>query len=120
MTKHLLCHLAGNDQLEVKILEENSVDAWIFFSPKGGSCSYDNESINDIKVPLRYKILVKQWAPKDLPEINIYFSINERICHIAPKLLHGLRLFSMDGIKVCYEGFTEFMEYVKPCYNFND
>ena len=31
-----------------------------FFLAKGGSCSYDDERIGDIDVPLRYKHLVKQ------------------------------------------------------------
>lgn len=30
-----------------------------FFLVEGGSCSYDDESIGDIDVPLRYKHLVK-------------------------------------------------------------
>jgi len=90
------------------------------FLAKWGSCSYDNESIDDIKVPLRYKHLVKQWAPKDLPKINTDFSVSERIYHIAPSSLHGFGLLSMDCIKVCYVELTEFMEYIGPCYNYND
>ena len=90
------------------------------FLAKGGSCSYDNKSIDDIEVPLRYKQIVKQWAPKDLLEINTNFSINERIYRISPSSLHGLGLFSMDGIKVCYEGLTKLMEYIEPYYNYND
>ena len=31
-----------------------------FFLAEGGSCSYDDETIGDIEVPLRYKNLVKQ------------------------------------------------------------
>lgn len=87
-----------------------------FFLVKGGSCSYDHESIDDIKVPLRYKHIVKQWVPKDLPEINTDFCVNERIYRITPSSLHGLGLFSMDGIKVCYDGLTELMKYVGPYY----
>ena len=30
-----------------------------FFLTKGGSCSYDDEIIGDIKVPLRYNQMVK-------------------------------------------------------------
>jgi hypothetical protein len=30
-----------------------------FLLAEGGSCSYDDESIGDIKVPLRYKHLLK-------------------------------------------------------------
>jgi hypothetical protein len=41
-----------------------------FFLAEGGSCSYDDESIGDIEVPLRYKHLVKQWVPKELPPIR--------------------------------------------------
>jgi hypothetical protein len=32
--------------------------------------------------------------------------------HIAPSSLHGLGLFSMDGIQVGYGTITELMEYV--------
>jgi hypothetical protein len=35
-----------------------------FFLVEGGSCSYDDERIRDIEVPLRYKHIVKQWVPK--------------------------------------------------------
>ena len=38
-----------------------------FFLVKGGSCSYDHESIDDTEFPLRYKHIVKRWVPKDLP-----------------------------------------------------
>jgi hypothetical protein len=86
------------------------------FLDKGGSCSYDHERIDDIKVPLRYKHIVKRWVPKDLPKINTDFFVNKRIYQIAPSPLHGLGIFSMDGIKVCYDGLTELMEYVRPCY----
>ena len=37
------------------------------FLVEGGSCSYDDETIGDIEVPLRYKHLVKQWVPNYLP-----------------------------------------------------
>ena len=41
----------------------------IEFSLTGrGSCSYDDETIGDIEVPLRYKHIVKQWEPRDLPQ----------------------------------------------------
>jgi hypothetical protein len=91
-----------------------------FFLVEGGSCSYDDETIGDIEVPLRYKHLVKQWVPKDLPHLNTYFCVNERIFRIAPSSLHGLGLFCMDGIKVGYKRCTELMEYVRPCYNYRD
>jgi hypothetical protein len=64
---------------------------------------------------LRYKHIVKRWLPKDLPERNTDFSVNERIYWIAPLSLHGLGIFSMDGIKVWYDGLNELMEYVRPC-----
>jgi hypothetical protein len=51
------------------------------FLVEGGSCSYDDESIGDIDVPLRYKHLVKQWVPKEIPLIDVDFSVNIR--HIA-------------------------------------
>jgi hypothetical protein len=91
-----------------------------FFLAKRGSFSYDHESINDIEVPLRYKHIVKRWVPKDLPEINIDFCVNERIYRIAPSSLHGLELFSMNGIKFCYDRLTKLMEYVGPCHIYKD
>lgn len=36
VTRHLVRHLVGKDQLELKILEGNSTDAWIFLSLKVG------------------------------------------------------------------------------------
>ena len=47
-----------------------------FFLAEEGSCSYDDETIGDIEVPLRYKHLVKQWVPKDIPQLNIAFCVN--------------------------------------------
>jgi hypothetical protein len=44
-----------------------------FFLPEGGSCSYDDETTEDIKVPLSYKHLVKQWVPKDIRCIIMFF-----------------------------------------------
>ena len=43
-----------------------------FFLVEGGSCYYDDETIGDIEVPLRYKYIVKQWVPKDIPQLNIF------------------------------------------------
>ena len=57
---------------------------------------------------------------QDLHEINTDFCVNERIYRIAPSLLHGLGIFSMDGVKVCYGGLPILMEYAKPCYIYND
>jgi hypothetical protein len=91
-----------------------------FFLAEGGSYSYDVESIDDIEVPLRYKHLVKRWVLKDLPQVNNDFYLDERIYHISPSLLHGLGIFSMDGIKVFDGGITELMEYVGPCCNYRD
>jgi hypothetical protein len=91
-----------------------------FFLVKGESCSYYHESIDDIEAPFRCKHIVKQWVPKDIPEINTNFCVNKRIYRIAPSSLHGLELFSMDGIKVCYDRLTELMEYVRPCYIYKD
>jgi hypothetical protein len=88
------------------------------FLVEGGSCSYDDESIGDIKVPLRYKHLVRQWVPNELPQLDIDFCVNERMYHIALSSIHGLGLFSMDGIKVKDGGLVELMEYVRPCYNY--
>ena len=74
-----------------------------FFLQGGGSCSYDDETVGDIGVPLTYQYLVKQWVPGDLPKVNIDFCVNERIYRIEPSSLHGLGLFCMDGIKVGYD-----------------
>src|SRR5713226_8771877 len=73
-----------------------------FFLQGGGSCSYDDEIVGDIDVPLRYQKLVKQWVSRDLPQVNTDFCVNERIYRIAPSSLHGLGLFCMDDIKVGY------------------
>jgi hypothetical protein len=89
-----------------------------FFLAEGGSCSYDDESIGDMEVPLRYKHLLKQWVPKELPELDTDFCVNERMYRIAPSSIHGLGLFSMDGIKVKYGGLVELFEYVGPCYTY--
>ena len=89
-----------------------------FFLAQGGSCSYDDEMEGDIDVPLRYQHLQKHWVPKELPPINTNFCVNERIYRIAPSSLHGLGLFSMDGIKVSYNKVSELMEYVGPCYDY--
>ena len=77
-----------------------------FFLKGGGSCSYDDETICDIEVPLRYKHIVKQWVPKDIPQLNTDFCVNEKIYRIAPSSLHGLGLLCMDGIKVDYDRCT--------------
>ena len=82
--------------------------------------SYDDEMIGDVEVPLRYKNLVKQWVPKDLPQINTIFCVNERIYRIAPSSLHGLGLFCMDRIKAGYDIYTKLMEYVRTCCNYKD
>ena len=91
-----------------------------FFLTKGGSCSYDDETIGDIEVSLRYIHLVKQWVPKDLPRLNTDFCVNERIFRIAPSSLQGLGLFCMDGIKVGYNRCIELMEYVETYYNYRN
>ena len=88
-----------------------------FFLAKGGSCSYDDETKGDIEVPLRYKDLVKEWVPKELPLVNTDFCVNERTFRIAPSYLHVLGLFCMHGINVGYNTYTELMEYVRTYYN---
>ena len=47
------------------------------------------------------------------------FFISGRMYHVAPSSLHGLGLFSMDGIKVGYGTVYELMEYVGPLYRYN-
>ena len=69
--RHPVC-LQGIDQIDVTRSEENSINAWNVFLWRG-SCSYDDETIGDIEVPLRYKHLVKKWVPMNLPQLNIYF-----------------------------------------------
>ena len=91
-----------------------------FFLAEGGSCSYDDENIGDVEVPLRYKHLRKQWVPKELPPINTDFCVNERIYRITPSSLHCLGIFCMEGIKVYYKKVTKLMEYVRPCYSYKD
>ena len=91
-----------------------------YFPRGGGSCSYDDETIGDIEVPLWYINIVKQWVPRDIPQVNTDFCVNERIYRIALSSLHGLGLFCMDGIKVGYNRCTELMEYVGTSYNYND
>jgi hypothetical protein len=77
------------------------------FLVEGGSCSYDDESIGDVEVPLRYKHLLRPWVPNELPQLDTDFCVNERIYRIAPSSIHGLGLFSMDGIKVKYGGMLD-------------
>ena len=60
-----------------------------FFLKGGGSCSYDDEIVGDINVPLRYQYLLKKWVPSDIPQVNTYFCVNERIYRIAPSSLHA-------------------------------
>ena len=91
-----------------------------FFLANGGSFYYDDESKGDIKVPFQYTHIEKEWVPNELPPINTSFCVNERIYHIAPSSLHGLGLFSMDAIKVCYNKVVELLKCVSPCYNYND
>ena len=86
-----------------------------FFLKREGSCSYDDETMGDIDVPLRYQYLVKQWVASDLPKVTTDFCVNERIYRIAPSSLHGLGLFCMDDIKVGYGRCTKLMEYVGHC-----
>jgi hypothetical protein len=69
------------------------------FLGEGDSYYYDDESIIDVEVPLRYKHMMIPWVPNELPQLEIDFCVNEMIYHIAPSSIHG-------------------MEYVKPCYNY--
>lgn len=90
------------------------------FIANGGSCYYDVESIVDNEFPLRYKYIMQRWVPKELPQVDTDFFISGRMYRIAPSSLHGLGIFSMDGIKVSYGTVTELMEYVGPLYKYND
>ena len=91
-----------------------------YFISNRGSCHYDAENIGDIEFPLRYRHLVQWWVPNKLPQVDTNFFINGGMYHIAPLSLHGLGLFSMDGIKVSYGTVIEFMEYVRPLYRYNN
>ena len=90
-----------------------------FFLAQGGSCSYDDKSEGNSDVPFRCKYLQKQWVPDELLPINTNFCVGEGIYHIAPSLLHGFSLFSIDGIKVSYKKVIELMEYVKSWYDYS-
>jgi hypothetical protein len=61
---------------------------------------------------------LRPWVPNELPQLDTDFCFNERIYCIAPSSIHGLGLFSMDGIKVKYGGLVDLIEYVGPCYNY--
>jgi hypothetical protein len=63
---------------------------------------------------------VKQWVPKELAPIDVDAVVNNRTYRIAQSSLHGLGLFSMDGIIVKYNTITKLMDYVGPSYNYND
>ena len=63
---------------------------------------------------------MKQWVPRDLPQVNTIFCVNERTYRIVSLSLHGLGLFCRGGIKVGYNRCTKLMEYVGPSYNYND
>ena len=65
-------------------------------------------------MPLRYKNLVKQWVPRDIPQVSSNFFVNERIYRISLSSFHGLGLFFMDGIKVGYD------RCIGSSYNYND
>ena len=73
-----------------------------FFLDEGVSCSYDNESVKDKEVPLMYNNYLKNWEPNPLPKINIDFTFDGRTYQIAPSTLHGLGLFTMDGVNIPY------------------
>ena len=90
-----------------------------FFLAERGSWSSNDERIGEIEVPLWYKHLMKHWLTKKLLPMDIEFNVNNRMYRIAPSSLHGLGLFSMDGIIVKYNKITELMDYVVPCYNYS-
>ena len=69
---------------------------------------------------MEWKALVEDGKEKGLRKVNTNFCVNERIYRIALSSLHGLGLFCMDDIKVGYGRCTELMEFVGPCYNYND
>jgi hypothetical protein len=66
-------------------------------------------------VPFRYKNLVNQWVPKEIPHIDADFVVNNRTYRITPSSFHGLGIFYMDGIILKYTTITELMDYVGPC-----
>ena len=71
------------------------------------------------KVPFWYTHIEKEWVPNELPPINTDFRVSERIYRIAPSSLHGLGIFSMDGIKFSYNKVIELMDFVGPWYDYS-
>jgi hypothetical protein len=103
-----------------KSTSASSISSSYDSSYSSSESSYDDERIGDIDVPLTYKHLAKQWVPKELPPIDVEFVVNNRTYRISPFSMHGLGLFSMDGVIVKYNTVTKLMDYVRPCYNYND
>jgi hypothetical protein len=103
-----------------KSTSASSISSSYASSYSSSESSYDDERIGDIDVPLTYKHLAKQWVPKEVPPIDVEFVVNNRAYRISPFSMHGLGLFSMDGIIVKYNTLTELMDYVRLCYNYND
>ena len=75
------------------------MDLFLF---EGGSCSYDNESSQETEFPSMYMHYLKNWEPNPLPKINIDFTFDGRTYQIAPSTLHGLGLFTIDGVNIPY------------------
>jgi len=82
------------------------------FIIEGSMFSFENETGKEKKVPLSYKNYVKNCEPNLLPELVTDFCISGRTYRIAPSSLHGLELFSTDGVNVPYHSAVELMEYV--------
>ena len=116
-------HVVGlrkRDKLEGKRLEENSINAWMFSLLKGGHVLMMMRQRVTSRFPWGKHILRKNGYLSKLPPINMDFCVNEGIYQIAPSSIHGLGLYSMDGTKVSYKKVVELMDYVAPCYNYNN
>ena len=65
---------------------------------------YENEIDGDKKVPFRYENDVKIQEPNSLTQLdNVNFCNDGRSYQVGPSSLHGVGLFSMDGVNVPYK-----------------
>ena len=89
-----------------------------FFLDEEKSYSYDNDFTQDMKFPLMYRHYLMNWEPNPLLEINIDFYIDGRTYQIAPSSLHGLGIFTMDGVNFPYMFEVKLMDYVGLMYDY--
>ena len=70
------------------------------------------------KKTLGWKHLVNGWEPKQFLELDIDFRLNEIIYRNVPSSIHGIGLFSMDGIHAKYKGGFYLMECLGPYHSY--